>query len=44
MKKKIILAIIVLSTLNACPKKGDPQYKESQTNSKIQSYYLLNKA
>ena len=27
MKKKIILAIIVFSTLIACGKKGDPVYK-----------------
>ena len=44
MKKKFILAIIVLSTLIACGKKGDPVYKESQSNNKILSYYLLNKA
>ena len=28
MKKKIILAIIVFSTLIACGKKGDPEYKD----------------
>ena len=28
MKKKIILAIIVFSTLIACGKKGDPVYKD----------------
>ena len=43
MKKKIILAIIVFSTLIACGRKGDPVYKESQSNSKIPSYFL-NKA
>tara|TARA_B100001121_G_scaffold15781_1_gene12587 strand:+ start:53 stop:184 length:132 start_codon:yes stop_codon:yes gene_type:complete len=43
MKKKIILVIIVFSTLVACGKKGDPVYKESQNNSKIPSY-LLNRA
>ena len=43
MKKKIILVIIVFSTLIACGKKGDPEYKESQSNSKKASY-LLNKA
>ena len=28
MKKKIILAIIVFSTLIACGKKGDPEYRD----------------
>ncbi len=43
MKKKIILVIIIFSTLIACGKKGDPVYKEFESNSKILSY-LLNKA
>jgi len=43
MKKKIILAIIVFSALITCGKKGDPVYKETQSNSKIPSY-LINKA
>ena len=30
MKKKIILAIIVFSTLIACGKKGDPEYKDPE--------------
>ena len=43
MKKKIIFVIIVFSTLIACGKKGDPVYKESQSNSKIPSY-IINRA
>ena len=43
MKKKIILAIIIFSALIACGKKGDPVYKESQSNSKIPSY-IINRA
>ena len=42
MKKKIILIIIVFSTLTACGKKGDPVYKESQSSFKVPSY-LINK-
>ena len=43
MKKKIILAIIVFSTLIACGKKGDPENKDpKQKAEKI--IILTNKA
>ena len=43
MIKKISLIFILCFFLISCGKKGDPEYKESQSNSKIPSY-LLNKA
>ena len=43
MIKKFTLALILCCILISCGKKGDPEYKESQSNSKIPSYFL-NKA
>ena len=43
MIKKIALTIIFCFLIISCGKKGDPVYKESQSNSKIPSYFL-NKA
>ena len=41
MKKKIILAIIVFSTLIACGKKGDPEYKESKNKVLIKDFFTI---
>tara|TARA_B100000900_G_C20138870_1_gene537098 strand:+ start:30 stop:161 length:132 start_codon:yes stop_codon:yes gene_type:complete len=42
MIKKIILILIFCSAISSCGKKGDPEYKESKNNAKIQSF-LINK-
>ena len=40
MIKKIILTLILCSAIFSCGKKGDPEYKESKTDAKIQSYLI----
>ena len=42
MIKKIILILILCSSILSCGKKGDPKYKEPENNAKIQSI-LINK-
>ncbi len=42
MIKKVILTIILCFMIFACGKKGDPEYKETKNNTKIQSF-LVNK-
>ena len=41
MIKKIILAIILLSAVISCGKKGDPKYENSKKSSEIQSILII---
>ena len=40
MTKKIILTFIICSLLFSCGKKGDPEYKESKNNIKIEGFKI----
>ena len=40
MIKKIILILILCSTISFCGKKGDPKYKEPENNAKVQSILI----
>jgi len=40
MIKKIILILILCSAISSCGKKGDPEYKESKNNTKIQNILI----
>ncbi len=41
MIKKIIFTLILSCVVISCGKKGDPIYKESRKESKIQNIYIL---
>ena len=43
MIKKTFLSLILLCLIFACGKKGDPEYKKTKINPKIQSL-LINKS
>ena len=42
MIKKIILTLILSIVIFSCGKKGDPEYKETKNDTKMQSF-LINK-
>ena len=40
MIKKIILTLLLCCTLVSCGKKGDPEYKDQNNNTKIQNFLI----